>query len=163
MAVMKNFAQGNHPGERIDSLNRAMNSFRRRLSRKVVGAIPPIPIFGYAREPDEDGTILRSIMPADGEIFRFCMLIGRFETVVKMHCGVYRKGGRLFQDFQVTSRKMVEDVSIDVEAGDILEIGTDPNAEIGQISVSLLYRIGIEQAHMHEVLIEALEIEDEGI
>ena len=157
------YAKGDTIKQQINSLDHTLQSFKRRLQKKVVGIVPPIPIFGYASQPDEDGTIFRAIIPAAGTITRLCMSVSEYmvKGQVSFSCGVERLSGRLYHDF--TSRKpvVIEDTTVDVEAGDVLCIKADVGSVKG-VAVSMLYRVNIPETQIHTAMIEELEKIEDG-
>lgn len=59
-----------------------LNKFRRKLGNKVVGLIPPIPIYDTVKFPDENGIVFRVLVPLKCVIHSAHLFLGRFEKDV---------------------------------------------------------------------------------
>ena len=62
--------------DRVDALLRRLN---RRRGNYVIGVTPPIPVFDWTKEPDEDGVVFRKLMPGNGKITIGCMYVREFD------------------------------------------------------------------------------------
>ena len=58
--------------DRADALIRRLN---RRRGNYVIGVTPPIPVFDWTRDPDEQGVVFRKLMPGNGRITIGCMYV----------------------------------------------------------------------------------------
>ena len=59
--------KGSTVEQQIRSIDGILNSWNRRIPRKITGVITPFPISGYANNP-QDKVILRYMFPVDGKI-----------------------------------------------------------------------------------------------
>lgn len=163
--------KGDSSNEKFAHIERTLQHFSRRLTKNIVGIIPPSPIFSFIPHPMEDGTILNCALPAKGNITRGVMVVGSFATknLVEINCEISRKSGGLKQRFETRKNVQVLDISLDVEVGDVLTISTpEPkfleNWIMEKIWITLLYDIDIKHARIKNILLDELDrISDEGI
>jgi len=159
--MRRGFVNGKTPEEKFKSIDQTLWSFSRKLGKKVVGIIPPVPIFGYVHEPDADGTIMQQVIPAGGSLARICISVKEYSSTytkaVKFSCGIDRPSGGIYHSFESRRPVTVEDISVDVEVGDLLTILVEDSSYVRGISVALLYRITVKDSQIHSAMIDQLE------
>ena len=153
--------EGDGTDKKFRHVEKYLESFQRRLQKTSAAIIPPIPIFGYAEVPAEDGIIYRAVIPAPGYLSRMCLSVKEYSLehtkAVKFYCGVTRASGMISHTLETRRAITVEEIGVDVETGDALEISVEDASLVKGIGISLLYHIGISESAIHNVLIEELD------
>lgn len=157
--MKREFVSGNNSEEKFNSINRTLKHFYPRLHKKIIGIIPPSPMFTYVPKAFEDGTIARFVLPARGKITKIAMAVMQYhgKNGASFECGTVTKGTEMAYKF--TTKKPIEivDLDKDVEAGDIVYLSiTDPGLAEG-ISVGMLYEIERAESKIKHFLMEELE------
>lgn len=109
--------KGNTSDEKFKHLETILKRMARHMNQKVVGVIPPSPIFHYVDKPDDKGVILRGIFPK-GELTKICLAIRKYNTkkLVKFICSLETSTGNGKQyTFETHKSLMVEKVNLSVD------------------------------------------------
>lgn len=108
--------KGSNPDEKFKHLEVILRRMARRMNQKVVGIMPPSVIFHYINRPDNDGIILRSILPT-GEITKICLAIKKYNTKksVKFVCNLESQLGMGKQyTFETHKELLVESINLSI-------------------------------------------------
>lgn len=155
----REFVKGNTPEEKFKSINKVFESMHLRLRKKVVGIMPPSPLFAYIPQAFEDGMLARFVLPASGKITKVAMAVKEYAGKDGAHfeCGIITKGNEF--SFKFHSKKPVELVSIDkdVDPGDVVYLSINDWELAKGISVGMLYEIGRADSVIKHFLIDELE------
>jgi hypothetical protein len=71
--------QGKNTSEKLAHLERILGSMMGRLSRSIVGIIPPIPFMSYVMDPQE-GSLANIMIPISGVIDKAYIRIGHYDA-----------------------------------------------------------------------------------
>ena len=156
---MKDFIKGDTVEKQLASVNRVLNSFSRRLTKTVVGVIPPSLASQYIEVPAEDGILLRWIFPPGTLTYGF-MAVEEFnvKTAVKFEAELV--GGESTAQkvgFETRSHITTVKPNIRVETGARLIFRVlDPTA-IRKIWSGFLFQIDAKFDERERFAISALE------
>ena len=158
--------KGNTVEKKLQHVEKILQRFQRRLHKTVISAIPPIPIQGHVDHPKDDGGIVKHILPADGKIIKGAIAVGKYNSnkAVQFDCLVQRMdGSSASQSFKTRKHAHVIDLSLDINAGDLLSISTpfakdDKGKWVAEdIWVAILYGIAIKESVLEKHLVDKLE------
>jgi len=157
--------EGNNSEEKFKHLEVILKRFSRRLHKTIVTVVPPSPMFFYTDKPDEDGMILKCVIPASGEIVRACLVISRFldKGIVPFDIEIAKydifgvSPSRAGVSFQTRKNVTVEKINLPVDTGDCLTFSTSEPDKIIGIWTTILYVIDPGEGKVDEVLIDNLD------
>ena len=138
--------KGKNCEEKFKHIETILKRMARRMNQTVVGVMPPSVIFQYAKEPDDKGIILRSIIPS-GEITKICLAIKKYNTkkMVRFICNLETKlgSGRQYT-FETHKELLIEEVNLSVEDVGFFTLRIDQS--------------GVDNPELNEPLIEDIWI-----
>ena len=144
----------------------------RRMNQKVVGIIPPSVIFQYTDKPDDEGVILRGILPA-GEVTKICLAIRKYNTkkTVRFICNLETRVGMGKQYvFETHKELLVEDVNLSIDDIGFFSLKIDQTIDepplIENIWTTALFQFKQSDSKIKTFMLEELvklEELDEGI
>ena len=151
--------------EQVVRMHRAITMLNRRASNHIVGAVPPIPIFMFVEKPDENGRIMRLILPADGKITRVCLGIESYELDEFVNFTVRLQSVDNTQDKSFASKRttLVQALDLDVKAGQMFSLSVDKPLAIAGVAISFLYQTVLGDSVKIMIDYDSLGIGDEGI
>jgi len=140
-------------------------------SKKKRGIIPPILISYYTVEPDENGLIYKHFIIARGKISKVGIAVGNTPKPQEEYafiCKLERNSTLVERVITIKDRYAILDIDIPVEPGDIISlysaISVDGRSiDMGGVSISILYHLGIKDSVVKSYLVDDLLIEMEGI
>ena len=109
--------KGNNYEEKFAHIETILKRMARRMNQKIVGIMPPSVIFQYAEKPDEDGILLRGILPS-GEITKICLAIRKYNTKspVRFICNLETRVGMGKQYvFETHKELLIENVNLSID------------------------------------------------
>ena len=154
--MARKFVKGRDTASQIDSIDKVLQQFQRRLGTKVIGVLPPIPLLFSCAKPMADGTIFAAICPVGGMLRNACVYIDkmtgknielRFEITSE---GVTKSDSRTFT-------KPVIKITLDevIFSGTILRlIAVDPNSVENVL-------VGIELLPQHSEYVKESYLQEE--
>jgi hypothetical protein len=156
--------RGKTTEQKLDSIDKILQSFQRRLGNKVVGIIPPVPILHSTRTVPEDGLVFAAIIPLNGIVTTLCfsLIMAKRKTetfditLTRPDGSTHTKG--------VVCRKPVEvfQPGINVSVGDVVRIMAFNPADISDILIGALIHAEITpQSRDAQMLDRLLELERE--
>ena len=151
--------KGDTVDQKFHSIERILQSFQRRLSKTLVGMIPPIPVFGGREVIGSDGVVFRVVLPAKGTITKAYLTIKDYKIAkeVTFNFTLARKAHGSFSEFSTRLHYASHDPNIQVEAGDFLTLTVKPPENVENVWVSFLYEIGLKDLKIEKFLIDELE------
>jgi len=150
--------KGKNHSEKLEHIEKILQRFQRKLHKTVIGVIPPIPVQGYVKWPDENGIMFKQIVPANGKITRAAVAVGKYESKdpIQFRFDVGGSDGSSnVHVFAVKKSSGVVDLDMPVRAGDVVVASTQ--SEIEDIWYSVLYNIDIKESVIKRFLIDELE------
>lgn len=169
----KPLIRGNTADEKFASVEKILHSFRRKLGTKIVGVIPPAPMFSYVEQPTKDGVIMSCVFPTSGKITKGAMAVGKYNhnKAVEFICEVSGKHGGANMKFETRKPVSLVDANLSVKPGDLLTVRVaEPLNENGEFKVlniwtCFLFEISMRNSQIRNILIDELleEEPDEGV
>ena len=144
--------------ENIDSIDLILQAWAPRLGNYIMGVIPPIPILHRQRVPEEDGTILKLLLPFSGKIVAAYISIGKY-NVKPVTLDVWSTGAIGFGGARLVCDRPLHTYFTDkwrVTAGCLLEAAIDPPNAIEDINIGILALIDMEHAEKEHQMLEGL-------
>ena len=125
--------------EKFASIEQTLKQFQRRLSTKVIGLLPPVPLLHSQAAPDNAGVFFAAISPVSGICVRVCLRIGIY-TVNPIRCRFRYGTPTMYNVYERELRETIEVFPVDmpVHIGDTLEMSVEPPNSIGDILVAVL-------------------------
>ena len=142
----------------IDSIDLILQQWSTRLGNYITGIIPPVPILHYQRVPEEDGTILKMLLPFSGRITAAYISIGKY-NVRPAAIDVWSTDTIGYGGTRIVCDKPIHAYFNDqwqVVAGCLLEASVIPPNAIADINIGVLVDIDIDQARKERQLIDGL-------
>ena len=155
----REFVKGDTTEAKFKSINKVLEHFSTRLRKKVVGIMPPSPLFAYVVRASEDGVIVRFVLPAKGKVTKIAMAVKKYAGKEGAHfeCGIITQGSEFSYKFKTKKPMELVDLDKDVDAGDVIYLSID-NPELAEgISVGMLYEIGRADSVIKHFLIDEME------
>ncbi|KKK80239.1 hypothetical protein LCGC14_2825470 [marine sediment metagenome] len=153
--------QGNSIDSKFRSVERLIQGAYKRFPKVATAIVPPIPIMGYVDKPADDGTLYRGVIPADGYLSRFCLLVSHYSPeardAVDFSCEISRQGGLIASSLQTHKTVTIEEINIEVLTGDLLRISVADPSLVSGVGISLIYQVHIKETLVHRVLMAELE------
>ena len=151
--------RGKTAEEQIRSIDGILNSWSRKMPKRIVGVITPFPISSYASVP-VNKVVLRYMFPADGTITIGVAFIENMpKEGVDIYINLHR--GDAVESTSVFTKKQAVMVEPNAEilVGDRLVVSVDPKGqgEVSGIWASFLWTPKIKDAEIRQYLIEDLE------
>ncbi len=142
----------------IDHIEIILRRMARRLHRTIVTVIPPSPIYGYVETPNENGDIFKCVLPASGEISKVCMVVSKYtnNNAVDFKIRLENASNISERKFSTKKKVLIETVSVDVLAGDLLTFSTNNPEAVKGIWSTILYHIDMPESKIKEVAFEGL-------
>lgn len=166
----KPLIRGNNLDEKMASVEKILHSYKRKLGTKIVGIIPPAPMFAYVQQPSETGMVMSCVFPTSGKITKGAMAIGRYNhnKAVEFSCEVVGKSGGTSMKFETRKPVQLVDANLSVKPGDLLTVKVlEPLNEKGEFKVfdiytCFLFEISMRNSQIKNILIDKLLAEEES-
>lgn len=153
--------QGRTLTEKVAHIERILDSFRGRLSRTVLGVIPPIPIITHCDVPT-DGLLAELLIPISGVIDRAFIRIGAYDhKEARIVASVISGTHTISTEFLCNRPSHSFDAGWDVLAGDLIRIMGE-----GIIDIHIAFAIqptlsrAVKEKHMIEGFMALMERDD---
>lgn len=148
--------KGNTIEEKIKSIERVLWNYKARLSTKVIGIIPPIPIFENLEVVGEDGIVTQKLFPLSGTIIRACMAIREYEGTGSVMFTIASQGVEKGSSSTFETRKhlLIEDIGLIVEVGDLVTLRVDSPERVRGVFLGILFEVGMKDVKKEEFLID---------
>lgn len=157
----KKFTHGESPDERLDSVERTLGHFQRRLSKSVGVMVPPAPVSNYCEAPDAEGVVLRYMFPARGKILSGAVKIDNFPADIKrlsLVADIITPDLSTQKEFEVKDIVNLFTLEMSVEPGARFELRLkDPSISVSKIWVAFLYEIEPSKSKLQTELVSKLE------
>ena len=153
------FTRGTTPEERFLSVETSLRRIAGRVRERVVGIIPPTIISSYITKPEPDGSIFRTIIPAQGVIKGGCFSIDSYTGKNTVDFLLIAEGPSGVAGLTtITSRKRIFSLSTElpVAAGDRILFTCKEPERVQGIWSSLLYQVSIKSSDYVEYVAEEL-------
>lgn len=140
------------------STEQMIKHIARRLHKTVVGALPPIPVSGYAAAPETDGTVFRHMFAVGGTLQTGSLHIEEGE-VKDLNIEIQLDSEERSRKVSFSTKKYtatLEGMGVEIQAGDRLTVRLG-SVEFKGIWISLLLEVTLEDAKMQQYLIDALD------
>lgn len=151
--------------EQMASVDTALSQHQRKLSKTVVGIIPPILVFNWCRVLDAEGIVLHQVMPISGSIRT--LAIARVAMESKENAiSVTVTGSEAGYNYTLVVKRQVEvfDLDYPIIVGDRIKISLLNVAEHqGDVLVALAFMPEISRTERDVQLISALEALEEKL
>ena len=154
------FVKGNTVEKQIESIDRVLQKFSRRLHKIVTCIVPPIPMSSFVKEPDEDGCIYKYVFLSDGVVKGgLVALDGVDEKIKKFVLEIeLRGGGREFKrKLELTKNPAFFEFSESVSKGDFLTVRVSESAQIGGAWTGFLYDVDPGASKVVKAMVDKLE------
>lgn len=135
---MSKLVYGSTNEEKITSIESVLNSFRRRLSTKVLGMLPPAVVMHHQALPAEDGMLFGGIVPLHSTLMRLCInASGQKAAACRLHC--IHGDAETIRMFTVDAKPLVLAVDVAIEAGDLVYVYTNVPSTMTNIMIGMLF------------------------
>jgi len=160
------YTKGENLEKRLDSTERTLQQFSRRLCKTVGIKIPPVPVSTYCYEPDDNGVFFRYMFPSSGRIETAAVKVDQWpedQKTIEIIADVYNEDQSTQHFFELKNITNFFNMNSDVVAGLRFELRTKSLEQtISGIWVAFLYTIEERKSKLHEMLVEKVENQDEG-
>lgn len=156
--------RGKNTAEKLSHLERILASYQGRLSRTVVGIIPPVPFMSYVAEP-QDGYLANIMVPISGVIDKAYIRIGHYDTKpTSIEIIVMSGTNKNTITVECNRPSHSFDVGWDIEAGDVLQARGEGVTDV-HIAFALQPAMSntVKERHVLEGFMALLEEEANGI
>lgn len=152
----KIYVKGESDKEKFESIERTLQSFSRRLGKKVIGVIPPVPLFAHIESVGEDGIILQVLSPFNGKLVRACLGIRDYEgrNTVKFSFSALGVGKGQYSNFSTRKNLLIEELDLPIDAGDMITLKTESPERVKGVFVGASFDIDMRDLGKKSFLIE---------
>lgn len=151
--------EGDTVDKKFEAVERILRRLMMRSRERVFGVIPPIPIFGYAERPAEDGVIIRCVMPMKGVVRRACLAVGEYvenkPANFNVLCGGTERG--YTKSFVTKKPIVVEELDYPISIGDRLVLSTPEPGSVAKIWVSILCDADVSDGRVKAIAFDELK------
>lgn len=154
----RKFVIGKDIETQLNSIDRTLVRFSRRLHKTIVGIIPPNLTSEYVMIPPEDGVLLRKIFPA-GRLTKGFMFIGEYVdkspvTFIAEVAGIADSQSRTF----VTRKQLlILEPDLELNLGDRVTFRVVEKDKIKDIWIGFLFQVGKQDSQVEAYSIDKLE------
>ena len=156
---MKDYVKGDTDKAKFNSINKTFQSFSRRLGKRIIGVIPPVPIFENIQDIGEDGIIIQRMFPLNGMITRVVMSIERYEgkKTVEFELSAVGAGSAQMKKFNTRKPLIIEHLNLPVDAGDLVTLRVTEPERIKGIHIGAAFDVAHKDMKKDSYLIEEFE------
>jgi len=154
--------------EKFKLIERYLRKAMRRQNY-VIGVTPPIPVFDYIKQPDEDGVVFRKLLPGSGRITVGCMWVDELNQQLKPQAVLKVDGPLGGGHVKIPIKRQATSVQPDmtIEFGQRLSLSIEPQAACSGIWTAFLFEIEQKQLAVEQQLadrfLELVEKADEDL
>ena len=145
-------------GSITDKVNQVERYLRKAMHRKnyVVGVTPPIPVFDYIKQPDDDGTVFRKLMPGNGKITVGCMWIDELNTQLAPQAVLTVDGPLGGGHVKIPIQRQATSVqpNMDIQFGQRLSLAIEPVEACQGIWTAFLFEVEPNQLSTERQLVD---------
>lgn len=125
-----------------------LNRMLRRLHRRVITIMPPIPISFYRDSVPEDGIIFKWLCPANATLTAASLFVGEYEEKPQVEFGIAQAGNQTGNIFTFKTRKELSNIKVDMplHGGDRITFRCTEPERVKNIWVSFLIAFDTEHA-----------------
>ena len=139
--------------EKLDMVERLL---RKAMHRKnyVIGVTPPIPVFDYIKQPDEDGVVFRKLLPGNGTITVGCMWVDELNKQLNPQAVLRVEGPLGGGHVKIPIQRQATSVqpNLVIEFGQRLSLSIEPQAACSGIWTAFLFEIEPNQLSTEQQL-----------
>jgi len=159
MARKNVFVVGKTTEEKFGKVEQTLQRFSRRLSKTIIGVIPPTIIQGFAHEPDEDGTVFRAFIPIGGKLAGGGLYVDSYSTnqLVTFYCNVISPDARNGMKLVTKKQSQVLSFDFNIPAMSRLVIKVDDPKAVKDVWVGIALIIEPSEQETKQFLISELE------
>ena len=158
--------KGKNVEEKIKSIEKVLKSYRTRLSTKVIGIIPPIPIFENVDKVGESGIIIQRLFPLPGTITKACLMIKEYEDNKGVTFTISSEGPvvGIKKSFETRKHLLVENVNLSVNVGDLVTLKVEEPHKVRGVFLGAVFEVTMEDMKKEELpldeFLRLLEMEE---
>ena len=135
-----------------------VESYMRRANRQqnyVIGVTPPIPVFDWKDQPDDDGVVFRKLMPGNGKITVGCIYIETLDKKLEPKAVLTIEGrlGGSNVNIPLDRQMLSLQPNMPVEFGQRLTLSIDPPEACKGIWTAFLYEVDVKHTQEHQQLV----------
>jgi len=143
-------------GSITDKVEQVEKYLRKAMLRKnyVIGVTPPIPVFDYIKQPDEDGVVFRKLLPGNGRITVGCMWVDELNKQLNPQAVLRVEGplGGGHVKIPITRQATSVQPNMSIEFGQRLSLSIEPQAACSGIWTAFLFEIEPNQLSTEQQL-----------
>lgn len=160
----RKFVKGVDVKQQMDSIESTLQSFNRRLGKKVVSLMPPIPLLHSCLVPDTHGNIFAGVIPLEGTITAVCFNIGHYKNKsATIEASITRRDGTTYtKGLECKRRNQIFATSIPIEVGDVLRVREVEQDSVEEILLGILIYPTMDIMHKESQMIAQLRALEES-
>jgi hypothetical protein len=143
----------------FDEKLKQVENYMRRANRQqnyVIGVTPPIPVFDWKDQPDDDGVVFRKLMPGNGKITVGCIYIETLDKKLEPKAVLTIEGrlGGSNVNIPLDRQMLSLQPNMPVEFGQRLTLAIDPIEACSGIWTAFLFEVDMSQTKKDKQLVE---------
>jgi hypothetical protein len=164
MPRTRNIIRGNTTADRFRSLENTLRAWEGRLSRTVIGIIPPIPILQSKRIPDDDGRIFAAISPLKGTLRTICFAVGAARnSQIAFDVRLTHKTTTVVKELICTQQTSSFEMELPLEVADVISIYVRDPQSVEDVLIGMLINASMESSQIEQqTLVRLLELSNES-
>jgi hypothetical protein len=142
--------------EKLQQTEKLIRRLNRTRGNYVIGVTPPIPVFDWTKEPDEDGVVFRKLMPGNGKITIGCMYVREFDKNASPIAVLNIEGqmGGTNINIPITKQTMSVEANMPVEFGQRLTLSISPIEACSGIWTAFLFEVDARHTQEQQQLVD---------
>ena len=155
--------------EKLDRTDQLLRRMNRRRGNYVIGVTPPIPVFDWTQQPDDQGVVFRKLMPGNGKITLGCMYVETLDKRLNPKAVLDVEGslGGTRVNIPINRQTLSIEPNMPVEFGQRLTLSIDPPESCSGIWTAFLFEVDVKHSQTQQQLmngfLELAEMADEEL
>ena len=155
--MKKDYIKGNTTEEKFASINKIFQYVFPRLHKRIISAIPPIPVFIDKENITDESLTIKKIIPISGTVNKVALLLIGTTKAIKLKVSVENDSGDKSFIFNVGMGVSTLDTNFDINSGDILTVSIDDSSLITDFYASFALNSPLKHIRKESILLEVPE------
>jgi len=142
-----------------------INRMMRRLHKRIVTVMPPVPVSFFRATPDEDGIIFKWMCPGDATLSAASMFVGEYEDKELVEFGIVKAGDSTGNIFTFKTHKELTNIAVNlkIDQGDRITLRCMEPEKVRNIWIAYLITFEMKDASKKTYLLDTIlaDVEEE--
>ena len=140
--------------EQLAQVERYLRHLKTRRGNYVIGVTPPIPVFDWTQQPDDQGVVFRKLMPGNGRITLGCMYVEQLDKKLNPQAVLDVEGSLGGTRINIPNNKQTLSIerNMPVEFGQRLTLSISPASACSGIWTAFLFECDVKHTQQQQQL-----------